>query len=328
MKTMATDKYAVHGMKLSVSASDAVRAGIARRLTHFERLDDSERVDVQFHFRPDLEDVAPRGDLGRPVIAEGGCLVYYLEATRDMVVELRGLARGHCNIRDGIVSISHRPETGNDASLLSRLMFTVPFSEFCKAQGRYLIHSACLSFGGRGLLIAGASGAGKSTLTLALVRGGFQFLGDDTAMLCQREGRVAALAFPDEIDLNQETANFFPELAGFPWDQPLSSRGKCPVSPARIYGIVPGRDCIPEVLIFPKASPDHRSTLAPISRNEALLELLCNVVRTDPSLAQAHLDILAAVVKQCRLHRLHTGRDFEELPALARALLSSDSPAR
>ena len=68
---------------------------------------------------------------------------------------------------------------------------------------------------GQGLLFTGASGAGKSTLTVALLRAGFGLLGDDTLFLTQNEEGIRALAFPDEVDVTEQTIGFFPELSAF-----------------------------------------------------------------------------------------------------------------
>jgi hypothetical protein len=60
-----------------------------------------------------------------------------------------------------------------------------------------------------------------------------------------------------------------------------------------------------------------------MSKEAALLALLCNVLRTDPATAQAHLDALAALVAQCRCFRFHAGRDFDTFPALFKDLTAN-----
>lgn len=316
-----TDSYDLDGLRISVTGAEPVRRSIARRLAHFTRINPGQGVDLELHYRREPLDLAFTVARGRAVMEDGGCRVTYDELARALFIDIPGRARALHALDEGQVRISHGEDAERDAWLLSHAMFNIPFSEFAKTRGRYMIHAACLAEEGRGLLVAGASGSGKSTLTLALVRAGFQFLGDDTALLCRREGRVNALAFADEIDLNQQTASFFPELSGFPWGQTLTGRGKCPANPQKLYGIVPGRDCVPEVLVFPRPSLEPVTRIAPMARDEALFELLCNVVRTDPGQAQAHLDMLGALVRQCRLCRIHTGRDFESIPGMMRQLL-------
>jgi hypothetical protein len=73
----------------------------------------------------------------------------------------------------------------------------------------------------------------------------------------------------------------------------------------------------------PRLARSPASTLAPTPKDQALMELVCNVLRTDPRSAQAHLDALAAVVKQCRCYRLQTGRDFDKLAVVLRGMVES-----
>jgi hypothetical protein len=51
------------------------------------------------------------------------------------------------------------------------------------------------------------------------------------------------------------------------------------------------------------------------------MQLVCNIVRTEPRSSQGHLDALAALVRNSRCFRLQTGRDFDRLPALLRSIM-------
>ena len=63
------------------------------------------------------------------------------------------------------------------------------------------------------------------------------------------------------------------------------------------------------------------SELLPLDRGAALVQLTCNVFRTEATTSQGHLDALAGVVRQCACYQLTTGRDFDALPALIRRVL-------
>jgi GTPase SAR1 family protein len=69
-----------------------------------------------------------------------------------------------------------------------------------------------VALGEHAILLAGASGSGKSTLTLALVRAGFDLLGDDMTFLSSTDGHLRIHSFPDEIDVSPASAQWFPEL--------------------------------------------------------------------------------------------------------------------
>jgi hypothetical protein len=58
----------------------------------------------------------------------------------------------------------------------------------------FALHAASLAKGGLGLLLCGEPGAGKSTLTLQLVDAGFQYAGDDVALI-GADGMVYGIPF-------------------------------------------------------------------------------------------------------------------------------------
>jgi hypothetical protein len=60
---------------------------------------------------------------------------------------------------------------------------------------------------------------------------------------------------------------------------------------------------------------------------EALLELAPNVLLTDLSSSQAHLDALTRLARQCACFRLYTGQDFDALPGRLGALVARASPS-
>jgi coenzyme PQQ synthesis protein D (PqqD) len=58
----------------------------------------------------------------------------------------------------------------------------------------FALHAASLMWGGKGLLLCGEPGAGKSTLTLRLVDAGFQYAGDDVALI-GTDGMISGIPF-------------------------------------------------------------------------------------------------------------------------------------
>ena len=74
------------------------------------------------------------------------------------------------------------------------------------------MHAAGFSKDGKVILIPGTSGAGKSTLAITLLRGGFGYLSDDMVFLQRRSDGLGVLSFPEDVDVSDQTINFFPEL--------------------------------------------------------------------------------------------------------------------
>ena len=323
--TAKTHSYLFHGLKLTISGQDAILAALKRRLGHFPPANPEAPSDLRFEFHPTAD--ASRHGVRRPtvpgrmVLELPGGQVLYLEASRQLYIDLAGCARMLCDTQTGEVCVSYLESEASNAGLLSHPLFIIPLSELLKRRGLYMVHAAGLSLDGKGLLVAGASGAGKTTLTIALLRAGFGFLGDDTAFLCTRSQGLRVLAFPDEIDITPHTASFFPELQDFARRPSPAGRPKQSLISTRVYSARPTWECAPAVLVFPQIAQVHESVLRPMPKDAAFVELLCNVVRTDVGSAQAHLDALAALVAQCLCFRLETGRDFDALPALLRSVL-------
>ncbi len=326
---MNNHSYLFHGHKITVSGEESILAALQRRLGLFPLANSEGPPLLQFSFRQ-VTDPAYYDDSQLPsgpkrtVYDSEQERALYVETTGQFCIDVPRRARVICETQTGDVQIAYPQSAARDINLLSHLCFTVPLAELLKRQGLYMLHAAGLCLDGKGLLVAGASGAGKTTLAITLLRAGFGFLGDDTTFLSPSPQGLHALAFPDEIDVTDDTAGYFPELRGLARNPPLPRGPKHSVDFVRLYEATPTWRCVPSVLVFPRAVSAHMNVLSPMSKDEALIELLCNVLRTDLRAAQAHLDALAALVKQCRCFRLHASRDFEALPTLFRNVLNQD----
>jgi hypothetical protein len=118
-----------------------------------------------------------------------------------------------CDPEAGVLRISVRVGDQRAAFLASHLYLTLPLLEILKRHDRFAVHAGGVALGGRAVLFPGASGAGKSTIALACVRAGWELLGDDLVLLRENDdGRLRVHAFPDEIDLTEDSLRFFPEL--------------------------------------------------------------------------------------------------------------------
>jgi hypothetical protein len=76
------------------------------------------------------------------------------------------------------------------------------------------IHSACVSWRGRGVLLIGESGAGKSSFAYGCARRGWEYTADDaTSLLLDQPGRTV-LGNPNGFRFRPSIATLFPELKG------------------------------------------------------------------------------------------------------------------
>ena len=322
---MTTRAYSVHGLHLSLSAEDSVSTALHARLGCFPVLAAQGAADLSFEFHH-VEDashhvVARPAGAGRSVLEPGlGNLVYF-DQSQELYLDIPPQGRALCDIRARRVQVSYPGATEKGLWFLSHPLFTIPLAELLKRRGLYMVHAAGLAIAGKGLLVAGQSGAGKTTLALALLRAGFGFLADDTVFLAGENNALRILAFPDETDVTAQTLGFFPELHRLKRSPKPKDRPKHAFCSTHAYGVAPCWDCVPEIIVFPQPAGRHQSILTPMPKAEALMQLVCNVVRTEPRSSQAHLDALAGLVRNSRCFRLQTGRDFDRLPALLRSVM-------
>jgi hypothetical protein len=215
-----------------------------------------------------------------------------------------------------------------DLLLVSYALFSLALQELLKARGRYPLHAAGLSDRGRGILLPGDSGCGKTTLTLALLRGGFDFLSDDTTFLSRNpedgaKKGLRLLAFPDHLDLTPKTLGWFPDLTAKLREKRAESplRSKIPFRYDEIGSGKLVMEAQPRLLLFPEISESERTAVVPMERKDALLNLAPNVWLTQKAVAQPHLEIFGDLVRRCRCYRIRAGRDFKDQPRLIRDLL-------
>jgi len=317
--------YHLHGLGLAVSAWDDASAALHARLSCLPAAPPVDAVpELAFELRtagegkehPLVRPSTPRSvydpPLGEMVYDDGGDLLYIEHGPRLRVLAEPGAGRVRMSALD--------PDDG-DLWLLSHPLFTVPLAELLKRRGLYSLHAAGLCWNGRSLVLPGTSGSGKSTLSLALMRAGFGFLGDDTLFLARRLEGLRLLAFPDEIDLTDETVAFFPELAGRLGEGRPGWR-KRQLRADEAYGAEIVWECAPGVLVFPRVAGRQESALTPIGADEALLELVPNVLLTEPRSSQAHLDALAELARASECYRLETGRDLDAAVRLLREVVA------
>jgi hypothetical protein len=311
------------GLGIRVQANDrAVVVQLSSRLRRFTAPAE-EHADVCFDFQlitaRQNHAIQPPSGPTRSVYDPPEGEVLYAPASDQLYVDLADRVRLLCSPELGEVRVSYRPEP-HDTWLAAHPLFTLALVEILKRRERYSIHAAGLSIDGKALLLAGESGAGKSTLALGLVRAGFDFLGDDTCFLAPELDGVRVCAFPDEVDLTEETIGLFAELSVIP----LVGAGhtsKRQLLPELVYAMHFVDECTPRLIVFPSVAHRDRSTLRRVDPAAALLRLAPNVLLTDAASSQAHLYQLAALVRQSECYALETGRDFQRLAEELRTLI-------
>jgi hypothetical protein len=317
--------YELHGVRVDVVSEDVeVTRQLASRLRRFA-CEPRRGPDILFEYVSWMGSESAGGDLrppdARPVYDPPMGEVVYSDCEDRLYILLRDRLELVSDGRAGRVRTGMRAGLTENSWLASHPFFTLALLEQLKRRRLFPLHAALLSLGGRALVFPGSSGAGKSTLTLCLLRAGFAFGGDDLCFLRKTGGGLRVLAFPDELDVAEHTASFFPELQALRGRRHRTNARKWPLLPEEVYTVDFVSECAPSLLVFPQVSGSEESKLERLDPGEAMLELVPNVILTEPQASQEHLDALGLLVRQSRCLRLYTGRDFHRIPALLSEVL-------
>jgi hypothetical protein len=320
-----TRSYSISGLNLRVLCSEALGRILDSRF-HLLASGNSNRETISIDFQS--VSGGKQHCIERPLgqgrafyqLASGEAL--YFAATDRLYLSYGDGVRALVNLGQSRASFSVVESDPVNVFLASHLFLTISLVELLKRHGLFSMHAAGFSKHHRAILIPGTSGAGKSTLAITLLRGGFGYLSDDMVFLQRRSGELQVLGFPEDVDVSDQTINFFSELAFLGHSPKAAGSPKRQVRPDEVYGVELVNHVVPGAIVFPRISPSRKSSLRSIGADEALLELVSNVLLTDAPSCQKHLNILTELAKQTACYRLETGRDFDHIPALLSELLT------
>jgi len=131
------------------------------------------------------------------------------------------------------------------------------------------LHAACLSFEGRGLLVAGASGTGKSTLSLALAKNGIDFVSDDWTYITSDHGELRAHGLSAPIKLLPDATEYFPELGQHDLRISLNGEIAYELPPGGSLRLCVETTCTPDCLVFYERVAAGEPELIRLSGEEA-----------------------------------------------------------
>jgi hypothetical protein len=321
-----TYTYGFHNLNLRVLSSAAIATCLNSR---FQILPTNEESAETIYF--DFESVsnAKRHRFGKPsgrarsfYDLESGDASYF--AAEDQIyLCCDDRIRVLCNPGSGDAWFSVLEPEIDNLWLASHLLFTICLIEMLKRRGLYSLHAGGFSANGKCLLIPGTSGSGKSTLTVASLRANFDYMSDDMVFLVDRPDGFRVLAFPEAVDVSDQTASFFPELSFLLSSPKRPGWRKRQIHPIQVYGAKVATEARPAAIVIPRIAKAETSVVSRMDPDEALLEMVPNVLLTEANSCRAHLEALSQLVKSTPCYHLETGRDFDQLPVRFRELLES-----
>jgi hypothetical protein len=260
---------------------------------------------------------------GKPFYQLEGGEASYFEAEDLLYLCYGERVRALCNPDSGVAYFSVLEPEIENLWLATHLLFTICLVEILKRRGLYSLHAGGFSENGKCLLIPGTSGAGKSTLTVASLRANFDYMSDDMVFLIGQPQGFRVLAFPEEVDVSEQTAAFFPELSFLMSAPKRCGWRKRQIHPIQVYGAKVAPEARPAAVVIPRIAESETSVVTRMDPDEALLEMVPNVLLTETNSCRAHLDTLRGLVASTPCYRLETGRDFDQLSIRFREMLQS-----
>ena len=183
------------------------------------------------------------------------------------------------------------------------------------------VHAAAVSRGGRAVLLPAEMESGKTTLTVALIRAGFDYITDEAVALDRVDGSIHPYAKP--LFLDPGSWPLFADLA--PRSDPTREPEQWHIGPDEIRAGCVASGATPAWIVFPTYRAGSASSLCPISRAEALLEMTKNTFAFSAR-SRANLDQLADVVRSCRCYRLRVD-DLDEAVRILSGLVEKGLPS-
>ncbi|MBA3242888.1 MAG: hypothetical protein H0T60_16830 [Acidobacteria bacterium] len=205
--------------------------------------------------------------------------------------------------------------SARETSALARIVFNAVMAALRRC-GLFELHGGGVvdPTSGVGALFIGPSGSGKSTLTMQLAASGWQYLSDDTLLLCGAEPGVEAWAWRRVFAVTEPTiaASRLSRLESVatspvPFD-PLKRR----FEPQELFpgGFV--KACAPRALIFPAVTHEPATHVERLSQSSTMTRLLkmCPWSCYDRPVAREHLELLSRLARQSVAFDLFAGRDL------------------
>lgn len=136
-----------------------------------------------------------------------------------------------------------------------------------------ILHAACVSLEGHGVLLCGHSGAGKSTLSFACTKRGWTFISDDAAYALRRDPGRVVIGNPLSLRLRENSGEFFPELRERSVILRQNGEMGFEISTSSLPGFATGFQCQIDHMVFLDRHPTGPAQLRTISKGEAFRRL-------------------------------------------------------
>ena len=326
--TSASEIFQLHGVQIRLVADDMLLGDAARAFLRPAHVD---------HVAADVDDGQQSGQIILSLLRSEAPQhppaqahlwmdvdgLRLLADERDVYLLIDGHYMGLLRTSEHAITIWVSDADDTDAWTIGHMLIQPLLCEALRAFGLVSLHAAALADGDRVAIFPAVSGSGKTTLALALLRGGFKLLSDDSPFVRREGNTIVARAFAEALNVTGETVAFFPELRAV-WQQHIVSgeEGKAAIASEKIYGDCLGVMGEVEAVIFPEACMADRTVVETMAKAEALVRLLpLTMTSASPAYTLQQFRLLSDLVRTTPCYRMRTGQDFAEQPMIVRNLL-------
>jgi len=174
------------------------------------------------------------------------------------------------------------------------------------------LHSAAVTDGERGVLVCAAAGGGKTSFTLALVRRGWQALGDDKLLLRTDGDGPEVAAIKHMLNVDPAATRWFPELGDLSSLPEYSTwTPKRRVALGRFWPTAPAFTTAPRFMVVLVRRPGTGElSVEEIDLRESIGALLRQtVIPADPDVARWITGSLVTLAQRLTAYRVVVGDD-------------------
>ena len=211
----------------------------------------------------------------------------------------------------------------NPAEIVSRLSYFVVDSAYRKIDPLIVIHAAALSLGNGCVVFPGNCGVGKTTLSVALIKAGFKYFTDDTAILDRKTRSIVAA--PASLRIKEGSWEIVEEM----FQESLTLTVHSSKDGRKIRYLVPPEGSLAQsivagdfvkALVFPKYSPESKTSIQPISRLDAIHRIQECGYDVGSCLSKARVVELLDWIKDIDCYEMNIG-SLSEAVSIVRRLL-------
>jgi hypothetical protein len=314
-------KFRIHDVSIALYTNSKLIYKLVTDQLYFYRTRSNSKHYIKFYleYLPKLEPVI---GVFPSRVHKGNYLFKYFLHTVDLSIQI--LANPRTNKVKGYITRFHN---FTKEELFYQIFFQ-PLSFILKHRNLFFIHASALVKGEGGILIVGPADSGKSTIAISLVREGFRLLADDSPLLTSENSNIKALSFIEKVKIKSKLISFFPELNSLIAKQ-NGTKLRVSFCAEKFYKRAIAQTCIPRLIIFPQCINKGKIKTQPISKKEALTNLLKddNFIYYDKKgtikdIPKRHFKILSDLVRQAKAYRLYyREKDIPKLAAIIRDCL-------